>query len=167
MAGVKEGNDEEKAKEDKSAYTKAKNDARRVIGKAKETERSRWVEELETQDSKGKEKVFKMAKLLVEKNKDVVGRGCKKDENGNIVVEEERVRDVWAAYYEKLLNEEFDWNRNYLIHAYVVNGPLEEISIEEARAAIHKMKNYKSTGPSGVAAEMLKASGESGVRWMM
>jgi len=46
-----------------------------------------------------------------------------------------------------------------------VSGPLEEISIEEARAAIHKMKNYKSTGPTGVAAEMLKASREGGVRW--
>ena len=55
----KNGNDEEKAKEDKSAYTNAKNDARRVIGKAKETERSRWVEELETQDSKGKIKYSK------------------------------------------------------------------------------------------------------------
>ena len=47
-----------------------------------------------------------------------------------------------------------------------MSGPLEEISIEEARATIHKMKNYKSTGPTGVAAEMLKASEESGVRWM-
>ena len=56
--------------------------------------RSRWVDELETQDTKGKEKVFKMAKILVEKNKDVVGLGCIKDESGKIVVEEERVRDV-------------------------------------------------------------------------
>ena len=46
-----------------------------------------------------------------------------------------------------------------------MSGPLEEISIEEARATIHKMKNYKSTGPTGVAAEMLKASREGGVRW--
>ena len=45
-------NEKEKEKEDKSAYTKAKNDARRVIGKAKEMERSRWVDELETQDAK-------------------------------------------------------------------------------------------------------------------
>lgn len=158
--------DEEKKNEDKSAYTKAKNDARRVIGRAKEKERSRWVDELETQDAKGKEKVFKMAKLLVEKNKDVVGGGCIRDENGKIVVEEEKVRDVWAAYYEKLLNEEFDWNRNELSEVDAVSGPLEEISMQEVRAAIRKMKNDKSTGPTGVAAEMLKASGESGVRWM-
>ena len=59
-----------------------------------------------------KKKEFKMVKLLVEKKKDVVGGGYIKDEKGKIVVEEESVRDVWAAYYEKLLNEEFDWNRN-------------------------------------------------------
>ena len=47
-----------------------------------------------------------------------------------------------------------------------VSGPLEKISVQDARAVIHKMKNDKSTGPTGVAAEMLKASGESGVRWM-
>ena len=38
--------------------------------------------------------------------------------------------------------------------------------MQEVRAAIHKMKNDKSTELTGVAAEMLKASGESGVRWM-
>ena len=41
-----------------------------------------------------------MAKILVEKNKDAVGGGCIKDENGKIVVEEEKVRQVWAAYCE-------------------------------------------------------------------
>ena len=73
------------------------------------------------------------------------------------MVEEERVRDVWAAYYEKLLNEEFDWNRNELSDADAVSGPLEEISMQEVRAAIHKMKSDKSSGPTGVAAEVLKA----------
>ena len=44
-------------KTNRLTYTKAKNDARRVIGKAKETERSRWVEELETQDAQGRESI--------------------------------------------------------------------------------------------------------------
>ena len=150
----KNKNDEEKENEDKSAHTKAKNDARRVIDKAKEMERSRWVDEFETQDAK------------VEKDKDVGGGGCIKDENGKIEVEEERARNVWAAYYKKLLNEEFDWNINELIDADAVSGPLEEIYMQEVRAAIHKIKNDKSTELTGVAAEMLKSSGESGVRWL-
>ena len=58
------------------------------------------------------------------------------------------------------------WFPNDLIDADVVSGLLEEISIEDVRAAINKMKNDKATGPTGVAAEMLKASEESGVRWM-
>jgi len=45
----------------RKTYAKAKNYALRVIGKTKEMERSCWVEELETQDAKGKEKVFKIA----------------------------------------------------------------------------------------------------------
>ena len=69
---------------------------------------------------------------------------------GKIVVEEEWVRDVWTAYYEKLLNEEFDWSRNDLIDADVVSGPLEEISMQEVRSAIHKMKSDKSSGPTGL-----------------
>ena len=121
---------------------------------------------METQDAGGKEKVFRMAKILAEKNKDVVGRGCIKDEYGKVVVEEEKVRDVRAAYYEKLLNEEFDWNMKELSDADVVSGPIEEISMQEVRAAIYKMKSDKSTGPTEVAAEILKAAGESGVRWM-
>ena len=49
---------------------------------------------------------------------------------------------------------------------WLLSGPIEEISMQELRAAIHKMKNGKSTGITGVAAEMLKASGDSEARWM-
>ncbi len=60
-----------------------------------------------------KKKYSKWQKYLL-KNKDVVGGGCIKDEYGKVVVEEEKVRDVWAAHHEKPLNEEFDWNMNEL-----------------------------------------------------
>ena len=71
--------------------------------KAEEIERRRWVDELETQDTKQKKKVLKMAKVLVKQNKAMVGGGCIKDENGKIVVQEETVRKVWTAFYEKLI----------------------------------------------------------------
>ena len=61
-----------------------------------------------------------------------------------------------AAYSEKLLNEEFDFNINELGDVDAVSGPLEEISMQ-LRAAFSKMKKHKSTGPEGVAAEMLKS----------
>ena len=39
--------------------------------------------------------------------------------------------------------------------------------MEEVRTAISKMKDNKATGPSGVAANMIKATGEAGVQWVM
>ena len=40
------------------------------------------------------------------------------------------------------------------------------ISPDEVRLAIFKAKSGKATGPSGVASDMLKAAGESRVKWV-
>ena len=42
----------------------------------------------------------------------------------------------------------------------------EEITVEEVQAAIKKMRNNKAAGPSGVVADMLKAAGDAGTRWI-
>ena len=49
------------------------------------------------------------------KNKDVVGCGGIKDTSGRIITDQERMKVVWHDYFKKLLNEEFDWDRNGLI----------------------------------------------------
>src|SRR3989442_518921 len=41
-----------------------------------------------------------------------------------------------------------------------------EISVSEVSSAISKAKSGKAAGPSGVAADMLKAAGEAGVKWV-
>src|SRR3981081_2051128 len=76
------------------------------------------------------------------------------------------MRDVWSEYYKKLLNEEFQWDRNSLATQFPVSGPAEAISECEVRAAIAKMKAGKATGPSGIGAEMLRAAREVGVSWV-
>ena len=48
-----------------------------------------------------------MAKQIVKKNADVVDGGCVKDTGGKIVVEEEKLMEVWREHYDKLSNEEF------------------------------------------------------------
>ena len=45
-------------------------------------------------------------------------------------------------------------------------GPSERISVLEVDAAIGKMKQGKSGGPTRVVSEMLKAAGETGTLWM-
>ena len=72
-------------------------------------------------------------------------------------------------HYDKLLNEEFDWNRKSVVsenaNAKVI-GPAEIITVEEVRAAMHKMKSGKAAGPTGIVAEMLLAGGEAAITWM-
>ena len=80
-----------------------------------------------------------------------------KDDDGKIVVEEDKLMEVWRAHYDKISNEEFAWDRNSLINVSRVCGPNERVSASEVVVAIGKMKQGKSAGPTGVAAEMLKA----------
>ena len=87
--------------------------------------------------------------------------------NGNLVVEDSRIKGVWKEYYSKLLNEEFPWDRNGLEDVSVKYECSEQFSKDEVRVAINAAKSEKSPGPSGVAAEMLKTSGEAGIQWVM
>ena len=81
-----------------------------------------------------------------------------KGDNGELLVSEEQVSDRWREYFEKLLNEENEWNDD--LSAEYVEGPADMISKEEVRQAIQDLKVRKAVGPSGVTAEMIKASCE-------
>ena len=77
---------------------------------------------------------------------------------------EEKVSDRWREYFEKLLNEENEWNDE--LPAEYVEGPADMISKEEVRQAIQDLKVRKAAGPSGVTGEMIKAGGEQAVDWL-
>jgi hypothetical protein len=64
-------------------------------------------------DENKKGTVFRVDKQIVKNNRDVVGGGCVKDTEGRIVVEDDKLMEVWT-HYEKLLNEEFPWNNEAL-----------------------------------------------------
>ena len=149
----------------KENYNRAKRAAKLAIFNAKSAERLKFCEELKDEDRKGN--VFRVAKQLVRKNRNVVGAGCVRDNSGKIVVEENRLLKVWNEHYDRISNEEFSWDREGLTDVRPVCGPGERISEEEVEAAIGKMKLGKAAGPSGVGvvADMLKAAGEDGTRW--
>ena len=108
---------------------------------------------------------MRVVKQMVERNRDV-GDGCIKDENGNVVMEQKDIQEVWRKHFEKVSNEEFDWERDSLDAAHAVSGPAEAITVNEVRVAIAKMKAGKAVGPSKIGAEMLSAAGEPGVLWV-
>ena len=68
------------------------------------------------------------------------------------VTGEADVKDRWKIYFDKLLNEEFEWNKDGLTAVEKVYGPAEIISCSEVKSAITKTKPGKAAGPSGVVA---------------
>ena len=107
--------------------------------------------------------IFKIAKQLRKDNQDVVGDKCVKDDSGNLSFDNEAKKVAWKEHYERLLNEEFSWNPEDLTADPVVGPPIH-IDVEMVVKAITKMKTGKAAGPSGIVAEMLKASGDTGAR---
>ena len=96
-------------------------------------------------------------------NQDVVGDKCVKDDSCNLSFDNEAKKVAWKQHYERLLNEEFSWNPEDLT-ADPIGGPPIHIDVEMVVKAITKMKTGKAAGPSGIVAEMLKASGDTGAR---
>jgi len=81
-----------------------------------------------------------------------------------VATNEEEVKQIWKDYQYKLLNEEFEWDKDSLEWNHAVIGPIQEISEAEVKASLDQMKSGKAADPSGVVSEMLKAAGDAGVR---
>ena len=153
----------------KEQYLQAKRNAKRTVYTAKKTAEEKTAEEKTAEEKKfsdlkpGMDDIFKIAKQLRKDNQDVVGDKCVKDDSGNLSFDNEAKKVAWKQHYEWLLNEEFSWNPEELTAGPVVGPPIH-IDVEMVVKAITKMKTGKVAGPSGIVAEMPKASGDTGAR---
>ena len=59
------------------------------------------------------------------------GGGSIKDVNGQITVDDAKIKEVWREYFDRISNEEFAWNREDLEEVNKVQGPAECITAEE------------------------------------
>ena len=86
--------------------------------------------------------------------------GCIKDKNGNILFEEQTIKQRWTEYIKELYNDPerggkpIKFNNN-------LSGP--EITKSVVREAISSMKNGKAVGSDEISAEVIKALGGSAV----
>ena len=146
----------------KEVYLEAKRKSKRAVYEARsESERIKFAN-IENRDDQ-KQEVFRIAKSLVKDNRDIIGEQCIRNDDGILAVSEEAKKVAWKSYYENLLNTENDWDRNNLSEVEAVASAAVLIEKDMVREAIQKMKNRKAAGPSGIAAEMIKASGQFGV----
>ena len=80
-------------------YQITKVNAKRIVAKAKDAEKERTRKQLDEEYKKGT--LFKVAKQMKRKNWDIVGGGCVKDENGEIVTDEGERMEAWRRHFEK------------------------------------------------------------------
>ena len=145
--------------EDRELYRDKNREAKRAVALAKRQALDEWCGNLDS--AEGKKKMFAMAKQLKKDKKDIVGGYFVKNKDGDIVTEESGIQEVWKEYFNTLLNQE---NPNEIPHLTCVEGPIADISEDEVARALRAMKPNKAPGPSGISSELLKYSGNAGLK---
>ena len=147
---------------DKRQYRIMNNRVKKEVAKAKEAAWRSWSDDLNTVE--GRNKMFKLAQQMKRDKKDVLGANYIRDKDGNILVESDEVVGRWREYFDGLLNEE---NPSTLEEAPPVEGPMEDVTREEVKAAMRMFKAGKAAGPSEVTTEMLSMAGDTGIDMLL
>ena len=79
-----------------------------------------------------------------------------------MIVDKKGNKDSWKEYMEKLMNEENEWDHR--ISAGVEEGPADCIRINEVCAALKNMERHKAPRLSGLVAEMIQATEDTGTQ---
>ena len=87
-----------------------------------------------------------------------------KDKDGTLLTGDDEVKDRWLGHFDDLLNVENE--REALQGILPVQGPIEEIYLEEVVTQLGKMKKNKACGPDCLPIEVAKALGDEGAIWM-
>ena len=80
------------SKEDKEAYNKAKNEAKKAVAQAKEAEYKRFGDMLDREDER--DGIFQITKQITCQNRDVTESSCIKGKDGKVVTDEIKIRDL-------------------------------------------------------------------------
>ena len=144
-----------------TAYQDAKRSARHEVWLAKISA----GEIFRNVDPKGSA-VYRIAWQMSERHQDVIGEQCVRNDAGEPSLTEVAKMKAWVEHHCRLKNVEFDWPSDKLPNAAPVVSDPPTVTIEMIRVALSKMKCGKAGGPSGITAEMLKATGDKGIQLM-
>ena len=151
----------------KEVYLKAKRAASHTVRKAKNEEWKKIGETLQGDFQHNQRRFWAKIRDRT-KGSSEVGRVC--DESGQVLCEEEEVRNRWKEYFASLLQGEGVQQNECKIASReeerVEGTRHERISMEEVCSSILRLKNRKAPGVCGVTGEMLKAGGGVVVEWL-
>ena len=91
-----------------------------------------------------------------------MGDKCIRNDRTDLTTSDHGKHLVWKEHYQRLLNEEFEWNKKNVSVKNPIVEPHLQTDEESVRKALRKMKKGKAFRTSGVVSEMLLASGKVG-----
>ena len=110
--------------------------------------------------------MFKIAKQRNRQSKDEQQVRVIKSKTGEILMEEEKVKQRWKEYFDDLLNQENPRERREM-RTEETKRNVEDISVEEVRTGLRKMKKGKAQGPDDIPVEVWIALKNKGVKFLV
>lgn len=95
---------------------------------------------------------------MVKTNQGIIGEQCKISYIYVLAVKDKYTKIARKGHYEKLLNTEFEQDRNTLFQADIVSDIPSLIEKDMVRESVSTMENEKATGASGVMSEMVQTA---------
>ena len=96
--------------------------------------------------------MLKIAKQRNRQSKDVQQVREIKSKTGEMLMEEEKVKQRWKEYFDKLFNQENPRERREM-RTEERERDVEDISGEEVRTGLRKIKKGKAQGPDDIPVE--------------
>ena len=153
---------------DVDRYKRQNGVVKRKVKEKKEVADGRFGERLSKNFKDNKKMFWKDVNMEMKKDDQMDTKI--KDADGNILSEENAVRNRWKEYFEELLN--VDDGREVEMNEVQLNGAnrnarmVMELNEDDVRKAVKKLKKGKSPGIDGITSEMLKYGGESIIEWL-
>ena len=132
---------------------------KREVTKARNKAYEKLHEKLETKERENE--LFKTAKQRNRQSKDVQQVRVIKSKTRELLTEEEKVKQRWKEYFDNLLNRENLRERREM-RTEERETDVENISGEEVRTGLRKMKKGKAQGPHDIPGKAWIALGNKG-----
>ena len=94
---------------------------------------------------------IRTAKCRKNRLEDVSKIRCIKSNDGEVLLDDDKIKERWKEYFEELLNVENDRVQRDVQQREVRD--VRDISEDEVKDAMRKMKNNKAAGPNNILIE--------------